>query len=88
MSSWPDVLVLGEVLIELSALEDLRDAEVVRLSCSGDAMNAAAAAAAAGASVGLVTAIGDDELGERILHRGRSRADLRPARQRRLAPEP
>ena len=39
----------------------------MRLSFSGDALNAAAAAAAAGASVGLVTAVGDDELGERII---------------------
>jgi 2-dehydro-3-deoxygluconokinase len=44
----------------------LREAETMRLSCSGDALNAAAAAAAAGASVALVTAVGDDELGDRI----------------------
>jgi 2-dehydro-3-deoxygluconokinase len=63
----PDVLVLGEVLVELTATVSLRDAETVRLSCSGDALNAAAAAAAAGASVALVSAVGDDELGARIL---------------------
>jgi 2-dehydro-3-deoxygluconokinase len=62
-----DVLVLGEALVELASPQPLRDADVMRVSCSGDAMNAAAAAAAAGASVGLVTAVGDDELGERIL---------------------
>jgi 2-dehydro-3-deoxygluconokinase len=63
----PDVLVLGEVLVELTAPVPLREAENLRISCSGDALNAAAAAAAAGASVALVTAVGDDELGERIL---------------------
>ncbi len=63
----PDVLVMGEVLVELTAPVPLREARTMRLSCSGDALNAAAAAAAAGASVALVTAVGDDELGERIL---------------------
>ena len=63
----PDVLVLGEVLVELTAPVPLREAETLRLACSGDALNAAAAAAAAGASVALVTAVGDDELGDRIL---------------------
>ncbi len=62
-----DVLVLGEVLVELTAPVPLLDADHLRLSFSGDALNAAAAAAAAGASVGLVTAVGDDELGERLL---------------------
>jgi 2-dehydro-3-deoxygluconokinase len=63
----PDVLVLGEVLVELTASVPLREAGTLRLSCSGDALNAAAAAAAAGASVALVSVVGDDELGERIL---------------------
>jgi 2-dehydro-3-deoxygluconokinase len=63
----PDVLVLGEVLVELTAPVPLREAETLRLSCSGDALNAAAAAAAAGASVALVCVVGDDELGERII---------------------
>jgi 2-dehydro-3-deoxygluconokinase len=63
----PLVLVLGEVLVELTASATLREAETLRLSCSGDALNAAVAAAAAGAEVTLVTAVGDDELGERIL---------------------
>jgi 2-dehydro-3-deoxygluconokinase len=45
----------------------LREADTLRLSCSGDALNAAAAAAAGGASVALVSVVGDDELGERIL---------------------
>jgi 2-dehydro-3-deoxygluconokinase len=63
----PDVLVLGEVLVELTAPVALREADALRLSCSGDALNAAAAAAAGGASVALVSVVGDDELGERIL---------------------
>jgi sugar/nucleoside kinase (ribokinase family) len=66
-SGKPDVLVLGEVLVELTAPVALREAETLRLSCSGDALNAAAAAAAGGASVALVSVVGDDELGDRIL---------------------
>ena len=62
----PDVLVLGEVLVELTAPVALREADSLRLSCSGDALNAAAAAAA-GASVVLVSVVGNDEQGERIL---------------------
>ena len=67
MSRRLDVIVLGEVLVELASPVPLAEAEEMRLSFSGDALNAAAAAAAAGASVGLVTAVGDDELGERII---------------------
>jgi len=62
-----DVIVLGEVLVELASPVPLAEAEDLRLSFSGDALNAAAAAAAAGASVGLVTTMGDDKLGERII---------------------
>jgi 2-dehydro-3-deoxygluconokinase len=61
-----DVLVVGEVLAELSSAEPLRDGASLTLSFSGDALNAAAAAAAAGASVGLLARIGDDELGDAL----------------------
>jgi 2-dehydro-3-deoxygluconokinase len=82
----PDVLVLGEVLVELTASMPLREADTLRMSCSGDALNAAAAAAAAGASVALVTAVGDDELGERILEfAGAQGIDTRYVQRR---PEP
>jgi 2-dehydro-3-deoxygluconokinase len=61
-----DVLVVGEVLVELSADGPLRGFDQLTLSFSGDALNAAAAAAAAGASVGLLARIGDDELGDAL----------------------
>ena len=66
MTDAVDVLVVGEVLAELSSDGRLQDAAVLRLSFSGDALNAAAAAAAAGASVGLLARIGDDELGDAL----------------------
>lgn len=64
-----DVLVLGEVLVELSSPDPLRSARSFELSFSGDALNAAAASAAAGASVGLLACVGDDELGDALVDR-------------------
>ena len=65
------MLVIGEVLVELSAAEPLETAVDLRLGFSGDALNAAAAAAAAGAHVLLLTRVADDELGHRLLGRVR-----------------
>jgi 2-dehydro-3-deoxygluconokinase len=62
-----DVIVLGEVLVEFDADSPLGRGRPVKLSFSGDALNAAAAAAAAGARTALLTAVGDDELGEALL---------------------
>lgn len=66
-----DVVVLGEPLLEFSAAAPLETATVFRLSFSGDALNAAAAAATAGAasgtSVALLTRVGADELGHRLV---------------------
>jgi 2-dehydro-3-deoxygluconokinase len=62
-----DLVVVGEALVELSAPFPLTRAETFRLSFSGDALNASAAAAAAGASVALLTLVGDDELGDRLI---------------------
>lgn len=67
MSGRFDVVVLGEVLVEFHAAAPLGRARPVALSFSGDALNAAAAAAAAGAQTALLTAVGDDELGEALL---------------------
>lgn len=67
-----DVLVLGEVLVEIhagTALRDAADGTPARISYSGDALNAAAAAAAAGAWTALLTVVGDDELSVPLLHR-------------------
>ncbi|GII78262.1 2-keto-3-deoxygluconate kinase [Sphaerisporangium rufum] len=62
-----DVIVIGEPLVEFSAPAPLTDADTFRLSFSGDALNAAVAAAATGAHVALVTRVGDDEFGERLI---------------------
>ncbi|MER5931934.1 PfkB family carbohydrate kinase [Streptomyces sp. NPDC002054] len=67
-----DVLVLGEVLVEIQAGTALRgavDGTGARISYSGDALNAAAAAVAAGARTALLAVVGDDELSEPLLHR-------------------
>lgn len=60
-----DVVVLGEALVEFGAGTPLGRARPVTLSFSGDALNAAAAAA--GARTALLTAVSDDELGEALL---------------------
>jgi len=62
-ASGHDVVVIGEALVELHSDVPLTDASSLALSFSGDALNAAAAAAATGARTALVTRVGDDELG-------------------------
>ncbi|MFE2283629.1 PfkB family carbohydrate kinase [Streptomyces sp. NPDC059443] len=67
-----DVLVLGEVLAEIhvdSALRDAADGTPARISYSGDALNAAAAAVAAGARTALLAVVGGDELSVPLLAR-------------------
>lgn len=62
-----DVTVIGEPLVEFSASAPLTEADTFHLSFSGDALNAAVAAAATGAHVALVTLVGEDEFGERLI---------------------
>lgn len=62
-----DVMVIGEPLVEFSASAPLTEADTFHLSFSGDALNAAIAAAATGAHVALVTLVGEDEFGERLI---------------------
>ncbi|MGW6685173.1 PfkB family carbohydrate kinase [Streptomyces sp. NPDC054961] len=67
-----DVLVLGEVLVEIhadTAPRDDADGTPARISYSGDALNAAAAAVAAGARTALLAVVGDDELSAPLLAR-------------------
>ncbi|MFD9411134.1 PfkB family carbohydrate kinase [Streptomyces sp. NPDC059989] len=72
MSGGYDVLVLGEVLVEIhagAALREAADGTPARISYSGDALNAAAAAAAAGARTALLAVVGDDDLSVPLLRR-------------------
>ncbi|MDX2388764.1 PfkB family carbohydrate kinase [Streptomyces sp. NPDC054904] len=67
-----DVLVLGEVLVEIhtdTAPREAVDGTPARISYSGDALNAAAAAAAAGARTALLAVVGDDDLSVPLLRR-------------------
>jgi len=61
------VIVLGEVLVELSSARELAHGQPVRLGFSGDALNSAAASAAAGARTLLVARVPDDELGDALV---------------------
>ncbi|GAA5053928.1 2-dehydro-3-deoxygluconokinase [Thermocatellispora tengchongensis] len=62
-----DVVVLGEPLVEFSAERALTEADTFRLSFSGDALNVSVAAAACGARTALVTRVGADEFGQRLV---------------------
>lgn len=64
-----DVVVLGEVLVELSTTEPFGRGVAMRMGFSGDALNSAAAAVAAGARVGLLTRVASDEIGDLIVAR-------------------
>jgi 2-dehydro-3-deoxygluconokinase len=67
MNTADGLVVIGEVLIELSTPEPLTDGGALTLGFSGDALNAAAAAARAGARVRLLTRVADDELGDLLV---------------------
>lgn len=67
MSASRRVVVIGEILVELSSREVFASGAEFRLGFSGDALNAAAAAAAAGAHTVLVARVPDDELGDVML---------------------
>lgn len=64
-----DVVVLGEVLLEVGTEQPFGHGVPAQLQVSGDALNVAASAAAAGARVGLVSVLTDDELGDVLLAR-------------------
>lgn len=70
MASW-DVVVIGEVLGEFVSPVAFRPGADARFGVSGDALNVAAAAAAAGASVAIAAVLPDDELGDAAVIRMR-----------------
>ncbi|HET6166507.1 MAG TPA: PfkB family carbohydrate kinase [Marmoricola sp.] len=64
-----DVIVIGEILVELASESPFRAGADVRLGVSGDVVNAAAAAVASGARTAVLARIADDELGDVIEQR-------------------
>src|SRR5690606_16268959 len=64
-----DVVAVGEILVELRTDRPLSHTDSLELSFSGDVLNAAAAASAAGARTAILGVVSDDELGEAILAR-------------------
>ena len=63
------MVVMGEILIEVATDLPLAHGVPAQLGISGDALNVAAAAAAAGARVGLLAVLTDDDLGQAIAAR-------------------
>jgi 2-dehydro-3-deoxygluconokinase len=64
-----DVVVMGEILVEVATDVAFAHGVPARLGISGDALNVAASAAAAGARVGLLSVLTDDDLGQAIAAR-------------------
>jgi 2-dehydro-3-deoxygluconokinase len=64
-----DVVVMGEILVEVATDVAFAHGVPAQLGISGDALNVAAAAAAAGAKVGLLSILTDDDLGQAIAAR-------------------
>jgi 2-dehydro-3-deoxygluconokinase len=64
-----DVIVMGEILLEVATDAPFGHDVPAQLGVSGDALNVAAAAAAAGARVGLLSVLPDDDLGNTITAR-------------------
>lgn len=64
-----DVVVMGEILLEVATDAPFGHGVPAQLGVSGDALNVAAAAAAAGARVGLLSVVPDDDLGKMIAAR-------------------
>ena len=64
-----DVVVMGEILVEVATDQPFGHGVPAQLGISGDALNVAAAAAAAGARVGLLSVLTDDDLGQAIAAR-------------------
>lgn len=69
MSDAFDVVCLGEVLVEVATNAPFGHDVPATLGISGDALNVAAAAAAAGARVALAAVLTDDDLGRAIATR-------------------
>lgn len=67
-----DVIAIGEILVEVSTAEPFGHGVPGRLGISGDALNVAAAAAAAGARTAIVAIVPDDELGDSVVGRVRA----------------
>lgn len=64
-----DVVVMGEILVEVATDVPFGHGVPAQLGISGDALNVAAAAAAAGAHTGLLAVLPDDDLGHAIAAR-------------------
>ena len=64
-----DVVVMGEILVEVATDQPFGHGVPAQLGISGDALNVAAAAASAGATVGLLAVLTDDDLGQAIAAR-------------------
>ncbi len=68
-SMQPEIIALGEPIVEMSAVDEggLDKAGTFKAGFGGDASNFAIAAARAGARVGFLTRLGDDDFGDAFM---------------------
>ena len=64
----PDILSLGESMVEFFAEEPLSQAEQLQKAFAGDALNLLAAASRLGSSTGFLSRIGNDPFQEFLLN--------------------
>src|SRR4030042_1579220 len=63
----PDIVSLGECMVERFSEEPIAQARSFHKACGGDTLNTLVAAARLGASTGFVTRVGDDPFGAFLL---------------------
>jgi len=77
----PDLISIGECMVEFFADEDLSSARTLTRSFGGDTLNTLVAAARLGTSTGYITRVGDDPFGPGLLASWQAEGvDISPAR--------
>ena len=68
----PDIISLGECMVELYSEEPISGAESFHKTCGGDALNTLVAAARLGAGTGFISRVGDDPFAPFLLEAWRA----------------
>lgn len=65
--NYPELLSMGECMVELVTSEPIKDAKFYTRAYGGDTLNVAAMAARLGSSTGYLTNVGDDPFGDYLI---------------------
>ena len=69
----PEIVSLGECMIELFSEQPMEEAETFQRSLAGDSLNILVAAARLGTTTGYITRVGDDPFGGYLLNAWRNK---------------